>query len=493
MTKPVAAHDLAEVSVGAMPVWRASSIRQTGIATHLRSDAVSLLIIGDTSIAGRTCVTLAALGQPMVHLQRPGDAELQTACTDPSIRGVAVLLHDDTAAARYVLAVEHLRPRIPIFVALFDRTTAHQLRRVVPNVTVTSPANVALPTLMGALMGDAVVAIGPEPAHDPTDRPTPGGGTERRVAVIREGQGLRVAPYDTPDDIRRRGVVGRLQGQFRPHDGNSAILLTGLLGMLAILVLDTLLSSVMLHRGFLDSLVEAVAVLSTVGPAPHAEGHPWYQVFAVVAMLSAIIFLAVFTAGTVEHLLSGRHVGLFGRRVLPHSGHVVVVGLGQVGMRLCQELRSQGVAVAALERDAHGRNLPIARAAGIPVLIGDGGMRRVQQRLHVDSCLAVAAVASDDLDNIAVSITARALAPGVPVVMRAGNDGAIAETASLFRIGSVVDVNGLTVSAVADWAAGQDPAFLADAGADIATVRRDGSVTRHEKVLGNECPHVRRT
>lgn len=452
---------------------------------------MSVVIIGDTSIAGRACVKLSAVDQPVRHLRRPGDAALHEAVTDPGVRGVAVLLHDDIAAARYVLAVEHLRPRIPIFVAVFDRTTAHQLRQVVPNVTVTSPADVALPTLMGALLGDRVVAIGPDPADDSTWWRTPEGGSSQRVAVLRDGADLQVTPFHIPDGLRRRGLIGRLQGQFRPHDGNSAILLTGLLGMAAILVLDTVLSAAVLHKGFLDSLVEAVAVLSTVGPAPHAEGHPWYQVFAVIAMLSAIIFLAVFTAGTVEHLLSGRHVGLFGRRVLPHSGHVVVVGLGQVGLRLCQELRSQGIAVAALERDSRGRNLPIARAAGIPVLIGDGGMRRVQQRLHVESCLAVAAVASDDLDNIAVSITARALAPGVPVVMRAGNDGAIAETASLFRIGSVVDVNGLTVSAVADWASGDEPVFLADAGPDIVTVHRDGVVSRHGKVLGNECPHIK--
>lgn len=301
--------------------------------------------------------------------------------------------------------------------------------------------------------------------------------------------GLSVTPFSVPASLRRAGFVGRLRGQFRPHDGNSAILLIGLLGLFAILVVDTALGLAMLHKGFLDALVEAVAVLSTVGPAPHTAGHPWYPAFAVLAMLSAIIFVAVFTAGVVEHLLSGRHVGIFGRRVLPRSGHVIVVGLGQVGLRLCQELRSQGIAVVALERQGNGRNLPIARAANIPVMVGDGGMRRVQQRLGVRRCVALAAVASEDLDNIAVAITARALAPGAPVVMRAGDHDAIAETQSLFRIGSVVDVTGLTVSAVTDWADGRTPAFLADLGADVATVGQDGTVTCQAHAWGHECPH----
>ena len=452
---------------------------------------MTLLIIGDTSFAGRACLQLAAFGHEVQHLPAPSDTAVHDALASDKVSGVAVLLHDDTASIRYVLAVEHLRPGIPVFVALFDRTASGQLRSVVPGVTVASPADVALPTLMGALLGDAILAVGPDLAQASAPEAGSGSPGTRRTALRYLGGELAVTDYSVPDSVKRAGFMGRLKGQFRPHDGNSAILLTGLIGMAAIVVVDTVLSTLALHRGFLDSLVEAVAVLSTVGPAPESEGHPWYQVFTVVAMLSAIIFLAVFTAGTVEHLLSGRYVGIFGRRALPRSGHVVVVGLGQVGLRLCQELQSQGIAVVALERDAANRNLSIARSANIPVLIGDGGMRRTLSKLKVDSSLAIAAVASSELDNIAVSITARALAPGVPVVMRAGDHDAIAETASLFRIGSVVDVNGLTVSAVADWADGDDPAYLADVGHEVATVMRNGTIELHPKVMSSECPHVR--
>jgi Trk K+ transport system NAD-binding subunit len=185
-------------------------------------------------------------------------------------------------------------------------------------------------------------------------------------------------------------------------------------------------------------------------------------------------------------------VGLFGRRAMPRSGHVIVVGLGQVGFRLCQELSDQGLAVIGLERRAECPNLPLARAINIPVLIGDGGMRRVMQKLRVDRSLAVVAVASDELDNIAVSITARALAKGVPVIIRAGTHDAIEETASLFSIGSVVDVEGLTVSAVSDWYAGDHPAYLADVGSDIAVISWDGALVTRTKTVGSQCPHVDR-
>ncbi|MEI2641864.1 MAG: NAD-binding protein [Candidatus Nanopelagicales bacterium] len=132
----------------------------------------------------------------------------------------------------------------------------------------------------------------------------------------------------------------------------------------------------------------------------------------------------------------------------------------------------------------------LTRATDIPVLIGDGSVRRTMHKLGVEKSLAVVAVGSDELDNVAVAITARALAGGVPVVIRAGTHDAIEETASLFRIGSVVDVDGLTVNAVSDWYAGDDPAFLADAGADVAIVSWDGGISSRPKTVGSECPHV---
>jgi hypothetical protein len=80
--------------------------------------------------------------------------------------------------------------------------------------------------------------------------------------------------------------------------------------------------------------------VATVGPA-EAHGAPaGYKLLAAAMMLATIVFTAVFTAGIVNRLLEPRLVGLVGSRTLPRAGHVIVVGLGQVGLRLCEELRS---------------------------------------------------------------------------------------------------------------------------------------------------------
>jgi hypothetical protein len=69
----------------------------------------------------------------------------------------------------------------------------------------------------------------------------------------------------------------------------------------------------------------------------------WLKVFSNVSMLAVLVFAATVTAGIVERLLDRRLTTNVGRRMVPRR-NACVVGLGQVGMRLClllRELRGQ--------------------------------------------------------------------------------------------------------------------------------------------------------
>ncbi len=152
----------------------------------------------------------------------------------------------------------------------------------------------------------------------------------------------------------------------------------------------------------------------------------------------------------LQPCLSGRHVTVVGRRVVPRSGHVVVAGMGQVGLRLAQELRSLGVAVVGIERDPQAPGLSIARAIGVPVIIANASSQSTLKRAGASRAIAIVAAGSDERENIAVAVTTLAGRPSARVVLRAGSDDAITETTSLFQIGSVIDVNGLTAMFVAE-------------------------------------------
>ena len=72
---------------------------------------------------------------------------------------MAILVRGDVIALRYALLVEHLLPEVRLVVTLFDRTVAEQLVRVIPNCQGTSPANVAVPSIIGACLGPDVLAV----------------------------------------------------------------------------------------------------------------------------------------------------------------------------------------------------------------------------------------------------------------------------------------------------------------------------------------------
>ncbi|MGW0999008.1 potassium channel family protein [Streptomyces sp. NPDC002523] len=391
----------------------------------------SFVVIGETNLARRVCATLRERHDTVVHLVEPTDGELRAALRDGS-DGVAILLHDDVAALRYALAVAHLFPYVPIVATVFDRTVADELKRLLPQCDVTSPADLAAPALAG-------------PCVDPLNLAVQRAG--RQVRAVRAGRDVPYAQEWQQHRPRLRRRLKHVAGQLRPHDAGARLLLIGLFGILAVLVGDW---SWLVSHGHppAEALFDAARVVATVGPATAPEDASGYQVMSSAAMLATLVFSALFTAGVIERMLGPKLIGLIGPRTLPRSGHVIVVGMGQVGMRLCVELRRLGIPVVGVERDPHTSTARLARSLGIPVMTGHGGDRAVLEQLRLGHARALAAVGSDDLDNIAVAIAAHGVAPGTRVVIRAGEHEAIAETRSLLPMGTIRDVTSLAAAYV---------------------------------------------
>ncbi|MFB4314948.1 potassium channel family protein [Actinomadura sp. 21ATH] len=391
----------------------------------------SFLVIGDTNLARHVCASLHEGGHGVQHLIDPRDEELRAAMTARP-QGVAVLLHDDVAALRYALAIAHISARVPIIVTIFDRTVADELLRLLPQCDVTSLGELVAPALAGPCVDASFAAL----RH--------GGRGAQAVRVV--GGGLQAEPW-RPRRASARSRLRRLAGQLRPHDAGTRIMLAGMAGMIAVLAGDWAWLLALGHPPA-EAFFEAARVVTTVGPAAAPHHSALYQVVSGAFMLGTVGFSAMFTAGLVDRMLGPRLVGLIGPRTVPRFGHVIVVGIGQVGLRLCHELQRLGVPVVGVERDPDAPNVRIARSHGIPVVAGHGGDRAVLERLHLGQAAALAAVGSDDLDNIAVAITAQGVSRETRVVLRAGEHEAIAETRSLLPLGTIRDVTSLAAAYV---------------------------------------------
>ena len=100
------------------------------------------------------------------------------------------------------------------------------------------------------------------------------------------------------------------------------------------------------------------------------------------------------------------------------SGHIILCGLGNVGVRVAEELLRMGHDVFALELDPDCPNLDRARELGVEVLVGDARVDGRLSSLNVARARAVIVAAADDLANLEIAMDAREADPDVPIVMR---------------------------------------------------------------------------
>ena len=100
-------------------------------------------------------------------------------------------------------------------------------------------------------------------------------------------------------------------------------------------------------------------------------------------MILTLLSAACFTGGLINRLVDSRLTGLVGKRAVPRHNHVIVIGLGQVGLRLCMLLRECGVLVVAVDADEDAETVGLARRLQIPVVIGRAANPELLRRLSL--------------------------------------------------------------------------------------------------------------
>lgn len=407
-----------------------------------------ILVLGEGRLIDVVRRALDDAAADVIHLRAPADREIRRAL-ESDIDAVVVISRDDRVSLRLALIVEGVRPGVRLIVTIYNRDLGAQVRRAVRNVRVMSMADIVASSLAGPCLGDELIAV-----HRAGDRPL----------GVRAGPD---GPAFAPLPPRHAGIGARLRANaaaiLHPFELSAKTLLAGLLGFLAILLTDAIVVGLALHEPPLEALFLATRAIVTIGPNEGISDHGpgWLLPFSTVTMLAALAFTAIFTAGLINRLMAPRLVAIAGRRSMPRRDHVVVVGLGQVGLRLCLMLRELGVPVVAVERDPSADNLVRAKRYGVPVVIGGGGSRGVLARLCLARARALAAVTSDEIENISTAVAALSLREDLPTVLRAGSGDVMDETRALFAIGTVRDVYriGGTLMAAAALGSMADEAF----------------------------------
>ena len=179
------------------------------------------------------------------------------------------------------------------------------------------------------------------------------------------------------------------------------------------------------HMTTLTALYFTVETISTVGYGDFsfADQSTAMEIFGILLIAGGATLLTTVFALITNVLVSWRIEQSLGRQQLVGlEGHVVVIGLGSVGIRVLEGLHKEGREVVVVERSENNRFLNQARALGAPVLIADSTQRQTLEDANVHSAAAVAVLTSDDLTNIETGLAVRDYLGerwlSVPVVLR---------------------------------------------------------------------------
>ena len=424
--------------------------------------AAPILLIGDEDLAEETKRGLEALDADFVRLPHPTDREVAAAFDRGDVARAVIVSRDDAFALRMALMVRDISDDTEILVTIFDPATAAELESRLEPCTVTSMADIVAPTLAGPCIDESLGAVS-------MDGDTP-------IGVRTDGDEVHEEPIELPRVRRGEALIRAL---LTPYDKSAALMFFGAIGLVVVLAVETAGGVIVLGQNVIDAFYGSTKTLVTVDPNDKVtDGPGWFKVFISLTMLCALVFEAFFTAGLVNRLIDRRLTGLVGRRAVPRRDHVVVVGLGQVGLRLCLLLRRVGIGVVAIDDREEGENVGQAREAGLPVVIGRGADPSLLQRLSLERAYAVAAVTDDDLENVSIAMAVRSVCPDLRVVLRVGDGRLANETRSMFRLGIVRDVHRIAAALIAAQATGSSATHVVCRNEDAHIVHDDGRVEK---------------
>jgi Trk K+ transport system NAD-binding subunit len=366
------------------------------------------------------------LEYPELSTQAFTDADVRSA------RAVAVVYQDDVGNLHAGLRAQELNPDLRLVLAIFNGRLGDHIRMLFPDCTVLSGTAMSAPSFVAAALGE------PAPSHVRVQRRTlyvaraddvPAGAVICGLAdepggprMLPPGSGpgypadLVLAVADgTPRDplARRRHPAAALAAMLRRLVWHKFGLVFGILfaiiGVGFVLLSTRYSVNDTLYLGVMDLTGSALTETSKSGAEKVAQ---------VLLTVDGMAFIPVFTAIVVGARLTGR----VRRAPRPPGGHIIVVGLGNVGTAVTGQLHDLGFDVVCVDNRPDAIGIGMARTLGLPVVIGDAFREATLRDAHLDTCLALVSVTSQDIVNLETALTARSLRADLRVVLRLTDD-----------------------------------------------------------------------
>ena len=393
-----------------------------------------------TALAGVTVLSHAAL---------TSDAFVEAGIA--TARGLALVGSDDLVNFHAALRADELNPGLRIVVAAFNRRLGQHIRGFFRDCTVLSSSETAAPSFVSAALGSPTpshvrvsgrtlyvaryadvpaghAVCGLEVPDDPAGTTqlippdelppvSPDGASSDSASSDSGRSGLVLAVADgTPRDplTRRRHPVRASAGMLWRLAWNKfalvfAILLAAVIAGFCLLLVARYPVSNAVYLTVMDMTGSALTSAKLGGPE---------KVSQVVLTVDGMALIPLVTAIIVGARLTGKIRG----EPRPRGGHIIVVGLGNVGTRVVGELHDLGYDVTCIDRDPEARGVALARRLSLPMVIGEAYLEEKLQAAGLETAAALVSVTSNDMVNLETALQARAMREDLRLVLRLGDD-----------------------------------------------------------------------
>ncbi len=344
---------------------------------------------------------------------------------------IALVDQDDAENVEAALLAQEINPDLRIVIRMAKQSLGDRISTLLNNCVVLSASAIAAPSFVAAAVG--VAATPPLAVGDRTvvgilrERTRPEEVLAGLAVMGPRGTVPEVLPADA--DERADLVLARAKPApppRPPRTSTAGLVFSLIFGRRMRIIIAVFLGLYGLGTAALaaaqggawgDAAYGALITALSGNPDEGVTG-PWPRAAIVALTLVSIALIPAITATIVDALVKLRLQREAGGLYDPIADHMVVVGLGDVGIRIVRALHDQGFEVVAIERDPDTAGVQIARDLKIPVIIGDASRAETLDRASISTAQALVVASTDDVTNLETGLLGRAAQPDLRVVLR---------------------------------------------------------------------------